>query len=134
MKTFRTLKGWHSDPQKLFFHLTACSISYTSLELVNLLALANETKKSEFVDKVQESIIEDLGITDVTNILKSSYNSSKEADKKAVEKALVLFNIGVVLRLKGRRERLSFHHLNGETLSLEHIHAQNSEGLTKKQA
>lgn len=95
--------------------------------------LLNESKnftKSKFIESLNDKIIKKLNLTrDET--LNLSYDSSR--DKGKIENLLLLFNVETVRILKDSSEKYSFKHHKGKKWSLEHIHAQNSEGLNKKE-
>jgi uncharacterized protein with ParB-like and HNH nuclease domain len=99
----------------------------------NMQSLINESKelsKSQFVDYLDGLIIEKLNLTS-DQLLALNYDSTK--DKSKIENLLLLFNIETIRRLKDSSEKYSFKHHKSNFWSLEHIHAQNSEGLNKKE-
>lgn len=129
---FLTMKEWFRHPE--IFHFAGYIVAYkvNKLTLKDILKLAKEKLKSAFVAKLRNVIADDLlkkSSMKMEEILEWSYENESEK----VEKVLALFNIGAVLLQSGSSERISFHYLNGERMSLEHIHAQNSEHLTTKE-
>jgi hypothetical protein len=56
-----------------------------------------------------------------------------EDDKYEINRLLLLFNVESILR-KGVYQRFPFSIYNNSTWSLEHIHAQQSEGLKIREA
>jgi hypothetical protein len=86
--------------------------------------------KSGFNDDLNRKIIDKLETTK-ENILELNYK--KNDDKSLIEKLLLLFNVETVRLLKNSSENYSFENHKRKLWSLEHIHAQNSEGLNKKE-
>jgi hypothetical protein len=85
--------------------------------------------KSEFQKKLDNKIRATLNLTN-ERFFELSYEKSK--DKSKIENLLLLFNVETVRLLKDSTEKYSFTHHKKRNWSLEHIHAQNSEGLNKK--
>jgi hypothetical protein len=87
------------------------------------------TKKS-FDKYLDKKIIKKLNLTK-ERLVELSYQ--KNADKILIENVLLLFNVETVSQLNNSSEKYSFEHHKTKSWSLEHIHAQNSEGLNKKE-
>lgn len=85
---------------------------------------ARKKKKSEFDDWLTDEIRKaiNLSLADIDDL-------SYENHKTALMKILLLFNVETLSRA---RQRFPFSEHTGKRWSLEHIHAQHSEGLSKE--
>lgn len=86
--------------------------------------------KTEFEAGLDMSIREKLKLTK-EKVLELTYESNK--DRGRIERFLLLHNVETVRLLKDTSEKYSFDKHKSKNWSLEHIHAQNSEGLNKKE-
>jgi hypothetical protein len=119
------LTGWYDEREA--FHkigyLTACGLSFGSV-----LALAEGATKRQFIQNLNDKIASGrrvgLSLT-VSDLRDLAYG---EEDAK-IGQALLLMNVETVRKLTNSTERFSFHTYAARSWSLEHIHAQNSEGL-----
>lgn len=92
----------------------------------DLVALATDKTKTAF-----ESIL-DTRIRDTLNVSPSDVSAlSYESDRLKCERVLLLMNVETVRRMKDSTERYSFRTHRRQAWSLEHIHAQHAESLTK---
>lgn len=126
-QTFLTLKGWYED-HDLYHRIGYLITSGTSLH--KIFALSKDKKKSEFNESLDELIKKSVAISG--NYAELSYE--KPLDYKRISTLLLLFNIESVRRSDGHAQRFPFdqfkHHKGSNvTWSLEHIHAQQSEGM-----
>lgn len=126
-QTFLTLKGWYED-HDLYHRIGYLITSGTSLH--KIFALSKDKKKSEFNESLDELIKKSVAISG--NYAELSYE--KSLDYKRISTLLLLFNIESVRRSDGHAQRFPFdqfkHHKGSNvTWSLEHIHAQQSEGM-----
>lgn len=125
-QAFSVLKDWYEDCN--FYH----KIGYLlSVNRINLHTLFNEFKKNDkksfdgFLDgQIKESIKSD------TNYLELTYGTSNFL----LYRLLLLFNIETVRQSKDSTMRFPFDSFKKVVggWSLEHIHAQQSEGLSKE--
>ncbi len=95
--------------------------------------LINESKtltKSNFEASLNAKMVNSLNLIR-ERVLELSYKNND--DKSIIEKILLLFNVETVRLLKNSSEKYSFDQHKRKAWSLEHIHAQNSEGLNKKE-
>jgi hypothetical protein len=129
------VRGWFDDPS--LYHkigyLTAVKEPFR-----NLVRLAQEHTRSSFETALNALIKAGLGRppegrtpegltpSDLTTL---SYENA--ADRKICERVLLLMNAETILRRNDCGERYSFRRHREAAWSLEHIHAQNAEGLTK---
>ena len=126
-QTFLTLKGWYED-HDLYHRIGYLITSGTFLH--KIFALSKDKKKSEFNESLDELIKKSVAISG--NYAELSYE--KPLDYKRISTLLLLFNIESVRRSDGHAQRFPFdqfkHHKGSNvTWSLEHIHAQQSEGM-----
>jgi uncharacterized protein with ParB-like and HNH nuclease domain len=84
--------------------------------------------KSSFDEYLNKTITNNLGISR-EGILELNYKKNSEK----IERILLLFNVEAVRILKHSTEKYSFETHKKKQWSLEHIHAQNSDGLNKKE-
>ena len=94
----------------------------------DLVALAADRTKSSFERILDERIRDTLNLTpsDVTAL---SYET--DTDKEKCARLLLLMNVETIRCLEHSTERYSFRLHRDAAWSLEHIHAQHAEGLTK---
>lgn len=119
------LAGWYEEPET--FHkigyLTACGVPFG-----NVLALAEGATRSRFIESLNETIASGsrvgLGLTP-----SGLHDLAYGEDDIKIRRALLLMNVETVRNLTGSTERFSFHTYATRSWSLEHIHAQNSDGL-----
>ena len=91
-----------------------------------LVALAKDRTKRSFGALLEERICHTLDLSP-SGVTELSY----ESDANKCARVLLLMNVETVRRLKGSTERYSFSSHRLGAWSLEHIHAQQAEGLTK---
>lgn len=134
-KAFLTLKDWYEDYD--LYHIIGYLITSGSKDLADIYEslfkkgqddkkeeIEKESFKKRLVGKVTESIK-----LDKKNYADLSYNDATDAKK--IRMLLTLFNIEYV-RQKGV-DRFPFQKFKNMQYSLEHIHAQHSEGLSKRE-
>ena len=92
----------------------------------DLVALAADKTKTAFETAL------DARIRDTLNLSPSDVSAlSYESDRLKCERVLLLMNVETVRRMKDSTERYSFRTHRRQAWSLEHIHAQHAEILTK---
>lgn len=121
------LKEWYDKSD--IYHKVGYLIA-TGEKMQKLINESKELTKSEFEGSLNEKIVNSLDLTK-DRILELSYKNN--GDKSIIEKVLLLFNVETVRLLKNSSEKYSFENHKRKAWSLEHIHAQNSEGLNKKE-
>lgn len=121
------LKEWYDKSD--IYHKVGYLIA-TGEKMQKLINESKELTKSEFEGSLNEKIVNSLDLTK-DRILELSYKNN--GDKSIIEKILLLFNVETVRLLKNSSEKYSFENHKRKAWSLEHIHAQNSEGLNKKE-
>lgn len=128
--TFLLLKDWYEDHD--LYHKIGYLIAseYKGGTLVDIFKLSKGKTKKEFKNKLDDLICESVKIK--SNYADLDYNSSQDRDK--ITRLLLLFNVESVYQIDGKTQRFPFEQYksftSGKVLwSLEHIHAQHSEGL-----
>ncbi|MGB1315215.1 MAG: DUF262 domain-containing protein [Chitinophagales bacterium] len=99
-------------------------------KLQTIVAESKSLTKSNFKASLDTKIINSLSLSK-EDILDLSYD--KKNDKSKIDRVLLLFNVETVRLLQNSKEKYSFENYKTADWSLEHIHAQNSEGLNKKE-
>lgn len=117
-KYFLTFEEWFTERQlyHLVGYLISCGVSISDLK--------NESEnksKTEFLTYLRSKIKKQVNF-DISILEYGSKNSE-------ITKTLLLFNIITILNNKNSNYRFPFDSFKKENWSLEHIHAQNSDGL-----
>lgn len=130
LQTFLVLKDWfenHELYHKIGYLIAAAS---DSLSLSDIFELSKNKTKSEFRAALDEEIKKSIHISG--NYAELSYD--KPTDYKRISTLLLLFNVESV-RLNGEQsqwfpfDKFKFDKSSNISWSLEHIHAQQSEGM-----
>lgn len=124
-KYFRIIMEWYND--QILFHLIGFITSSTNeITIENLIKeyFKNKYKKDEFIEYVKDIIKEHFDGVDIEEL---SYEYS--LDKEIIRDVLLLFNVITVMKKSSAYSRFPFDSYNKNNWSLEHIHAQNSEGI-----
>lgn len=121
---FLQLKEWYKD--NVYYHKIGYLIASGSKTMADLLDEARGKRKSEFMKRLDEMIAE--SITWSTNDKDSYWDLDYRKDYNRICRILLLFNVQSIL-YNGVQQRFPFNKYNNEEWSIEHIHAQNSEGL-----
>lgn len=114
------IQGWHDDRD--LFHKIGYLRAARRRTFFDLVDLAEGTTKSDF-NKVLDGLIADSLKLAWHGVQALSYTTSKTSQ------VLLLMNVEAVRRNKRSHERYSFDAHARRLWSLEHIHAQNSQGL-----
>jgi len=112
--------GWYDD--RNLFHKIGYLIAATHATFFDLVALARGTAKSTFEDALDARIAKSLDLS-WHGVAALTYGSAKTG------RALLLMNVETVRGNEHSFERYSFSAHSRRLWSLEHIHAQNSQGL-----
>ena len=126
-QTFLILKGWYED-HDLYHKIGYLIASGTPLH--KFFFLSKDKKKDEFNDSLDGLIKKSVAISG--NYSELSYE--KTLDYRRISTLLLLFNVESVRKTDGHAQRFPFDKFkrnkgNNVTWSLEHIHAQQSEGM-----
>lgn len=119
--TFLILKSWYEDHD--LYHKIGYLIA-TGHQLKDLFALSKGKTKRQFHESLRGRIKET--ITAGKNYGELRYDSASDQEK--IHKLLLLFNVESVRRQEDM-QRFPFFRFKSKTWSLEHIHAQHSEGM-----
>ena len=118
---FLTLKEWFSDHE--FYHKIGYLIASNSKTLIEILNDYSDKSKTEFRRYLDECIKESINF-------KTPYNELNYKEHYPdIKKLLLLFNVESVRQIDDKKRRFPFGRHKIENWSLEHIHAQHSEGL-----
>jgi hypothetical protein len=112
--------GWYDD--RNLFHKIGYLVASGRATFFDLVMLARGRAKSSFEDALDALIRESIELP-WHGVAALTYSSNK------TERALLLMNVETVRRNQHSSERYSFSAHAGRLWSLEHIHAQKSEGL-----
>ena len=122
---FLQIKDWYSDNE--FYHKIGYLIASGYKTMPEIFNLARGKSKSTFRKQLNEFIAESINFKKIKD--DETYRDlNYEDDKYEINRLLLLFNVESILR-KGVYQRFPFSIYNNSTWSLEHIHAQQSEGL-----
>lgn len=124
---FLVLKEWFDKNN--IYHQVGFLVAIGE-KLMDIIKESSQLTKSAFERSLEEKIVASLDLT-AENIFELSYDNN--SDKPKIEKLLLLFNVETVRLLKNSFERYSFEAHKRKGWSLEHIHAQKSIGLNKKE-
>ena len=121
---FLQIKEWYSDND--FYHKIGYLISSGHKTIGDIFELARGKRKSEFRAKLDGLIAESI---DFKMKADETYRDlSYEGDQSKISRILLLFNVQSIIN-EGAYQRFPFSKYNNSEWSLEHIHAQQSEGL-----
>lgn len=128
-QTFLMLKNWHGDHE--YYHKIGYLIASGACTLQDIFELSKDKTKSTFNKDLDDYIKDSIKIG--KNYADLNYENTE--DQKKIKKLLLLFNVESVRKSGEHSQRFPFaKYKNGENgkviWSLEHIHAQQSEGLS----
>lgn len=126
VKKFLLLKEWYTDNE--LYHKIGYLIASGKYSMVDIFESSTGQTKSKFKSSLK------LMISDTINWPYDNYaddlSYDKSEDKKRINTLLLLFNVQSILNYDVY-QRFPFREYNNSLWSLEHIHAQQSEGLHK---
>lgn len=124
---FLILKEWFE--KRTIYHKVGYLVAIGK-PLQEIITESQGKTKREFEDGLDQSIKNELNLTR-SNVLELSYENS--TDKSKIERLLLLHNVETIRSLKDTSQFYSFDNHKRNKWSLEHIHAQQSVGLNKKE-
>ena len=132
LHVFLTLKDWYGNHE--LYHKIGYLIASNSKTLSDIYVASKTRTKREFVDKLNEYIRDSIRIS--MNYADLSYE--KAGDYVMISRLLLLFNVESVRRNGEETEWFPVnkfkYHKDGKVMwSLEHIHAQQSQGMKKQE-
>lgn len=124
---FLTLKEWYQ--KRDIFHKVGYLVAIGK-PMQEIISESENKTKTDFEASLDKEIQKKLNLTK-DQVLELSYDNGK--DKNRIENLLLLHNVETIRLLKDSSEKYPFDKHKIENWSLEHIHAQQSEGLNKKE-
>lgn len=121
---FLQIKEWYIDNE--FYHKIGYLISSGDKTINEIFELAKGKRKSEFRSELDVFIAESINFKMEED--ETYRDLSYENDKWKISRILLLFNIQSIIQ-EGAYQRFPFSKYNSSEWSLEHIHAQQSQGL-----
>lgn len=118
--TYLQLKEWYTDPK--CYHKIGYLIASGTSQIPDILAMAEAVSKKEFHNKLDKKIAKSIKVDKEYRVL------SYDKDYDLISRILLLFNIQSIIDSESSL-RFPFGKYNTHEWSLEHIHAQQSEGL-----
>ena len=130
-KTFLLLNDWFENHE--LYHKIGYLIASKELTLLEIYNLSIDKTKKKFIASLDDSIRKSM------KDIHSDLTYESVADQKKIRKLLLLFNVESVRQNDEHTQRFPFDKFkftdDGKVAwSLEHIHAQQSEGLKEKKA
>lgn len=126
LRYYQKLKEWYENFE--VYHKVGYLIATQTITLQNLLKESAGKTKSDFQQSLDEKIAQSI------NFNKEYSELSYETDASLIERLLLLFNVETIRQKQDEFMRFPFERHKKENWSLEHIHAQHSEGLNTKAA
>ena len=123
-KNFLQIKEWYAD--NLLYHKIGYLISSGSKTMPDLFNLVKGKRKSEFKKELNMLISESINFNLKEDETYSDLNYKD--NYKEISNLLLLFNVESIIKEEAY-QRFPFSKYNTAEWSLEHIHAQNSQGL-----
>lgn len=133
--TFLLFKGWFENHE--FYHKIGYLIASNTTTLADIYDFSKHKTKRQFAERLDGLIQKSIQIRDTSNYGELSYE--KKADANSISKLLLLFNVESV-RQNGEQtqwfpfDKFKFEKGRQVAWSLEHIHAQHSEGMRTQEA
>lgn len=126
--TFLILKGWYENHE--LYHKIGYLIASRAESLGTIYRLSKDKKKSEFVTELDGLIKKSIALD--KNYAELSYD--KTGDYAKISRLLLLFNVESVRQIDAQAQRFPFDKYKDKaSWSLEHIHAQQSEGMRRQE-
>ncbi len=126
--TFLILKDWYENHE--LYHKIGYLIASRALSLQEIYSMSLGRKKSDFIKELDAQIKDSIEIG--CNYAELSYERRGDYDR--ISRLLLLFNVESVRQLEEKTHRFPFdRYKESGAWSLEHIHAQQSEGMRKQE-
>ena len=119
-RTFLKLHGWFEDHK--LYHTIGYLVASGTCSIASLFQVSATSRKSDFVKELDRRIAESVRCE---NLEELSYRS--RSDYAMISKILLLFNVLSVMKAGDGSQRFPFDTFKGQSWSLEHIHAQQSQ-------
>lgn len=128
LRYYQKLKEWYENFE--IYHKVGYLIATKTVRLQELLNESADKTKSDFQYSLDRKIAKSINCDKTYSEL--SYEN--KTDYLQIEKLLLLFNVETIRQKQDEFMRFPFERHKKENWSLEHIHAQNSDGLNKDEA
>lgn len=127
LRYYQRLKEWYENIE--LYHKIGYLIASDSKSLQELINASNGITKTKYQSSLDKLIAESIDFKKDYGEL--SYEN--KTDYGLIEKLLLLFNVETIRQKSDETMRFPFDKHKQENWSLEHIHAQQSQGLNKKE-
>ena len=127
LRNFLQIKEWYAD--RVMYHKIGYLISSDSASMAEILNIAKGRRKSELLQEIKTLIANSINFKLKEGDTYRDLNYEK--NYKEINKLLLLFNVESIIA-EEVYQRFPFGKYNTAEWSLEHIHAQNSQGLKNK--
>ena len=125
---YQRLKEWYENIE--LYHKIGYLVASKSIKLQTLINNSKDIIKTEFQNSLDKLIAESINFR--KDFCELSYD--RKTDYGLIEKLLLLFNVETIRQKSDETVRFPFDkHKQQENWSLEHIHAQQSQGMNKKE-
>lgn len=125
---YQRLKEWYENIE--LYHKIGYLVASESVDLQNLINNSKDITKTDFQRTLDMLIAKSIDFK--KDYCELSYDNT--TDYGLIEKLLLLFNVETIRQKSDETMRFPFDkHKEQENWSLEHIHAQQSQGLNKKE-
>ena len=124
---YQLLKEWYENIE--LYHKIGYLVTSESKNLQDLIYNSKDTTKTEFQNSLNKLIAESIDFK--KDYCELSYEN--KTDYSLITKLLLLFNVETIRQKSDETMRFPFDKHKQEDWSLEHIHAQQSQGLNKKE-
>lgn len=125
---FLQIKEWYTD--NVLYHKIGYLISSGSKTMAEIFQLAQGKRKSEFISELDGIIAESINFKMKEGETYQDLDYRRHYDE--ISRLLLLFNVESIIK-EDVYQRFPFSKYNTLEWSLEHIHAQNSQGLKTKE-
>jgi len=124
---YQRLKEWYENRE--LYHKIGYLIASGSKSMKELIDCSENATKSRFKESLDAYIAESINFD--KDYCDLSYESKRDCTD--IEKLLLLFNVETIRQKNDDTRRFQFDKHKQENWSLEHIHAQQSEGMNKRE-
>lgn len=124
---YQRLKEWYENIE--LYHKIGYLVTSESRSLQDLIYNSRDTTKTEFQNSLNKLIAKSIDFK--KDYCELSYEN--KTDYSLITKLLLLFNVETIRQKSDETMRFPFDKHKQEDWSLEHIHAQQSQGLNKKE-
>lgn len=127
LRYFQRLKEWYENID--LYHKIGYLVASESKSLQNLINNSKDITKTAFQNSLDAIIAQSINFPKEYSDL--SYEN--KTDYGFIERLLLLFNVETIRKKSDKTMRFPFDKHKQEDWSLEHIHAQQSQGLNKRE-